>query len=310
MTKTKSIQDQTFLFTGTLTEFTREEAEALVESNGGKVLSGVSAKLNYLVVGADAGSKLDKAKALGTVKILTEKEFLKMVPKTAANKSSAKDTTTAKKTSAKKEVSIKKIDSDSSFEVVKTGKQAPFLHRSTLGRTENQILENDFNWSKIDINAASEYFNSADYNSLHLFIADGVFTDNANEYFNSDFFEIFNPDVIYFIMNQAVNGYIKLIFSTDPTDYIIDDYGRLNRNMMLTFEKSDTDFQISLEREFFYDYDDVEDEEIIKKIIKMEKKDKSNKSWPVLSIHLNDDLNANKISAMMKKQFKSNDIWI
>lgn len=75
------IQGQTFLFTGTLTEFTRDEVEALVEANGGKVLSGVSAKLNYLVVGEDAGSKLAKAKALGTVIILTEKEFLKMVPK-------------------------------------------------------------------------------------------------------------------------------------------------------------------------------------------------------------------------------------
>ena len=79
-TKSK-IQDQTFLFTGTLTEFTRDEAEALVEANGGNVLSGVSTKLNYLVVGEDAGSKLEKAKKLGIVKILTEKEFLKMVPK-------------------------------------------------------------------------------------------------------------------------------------------------------------------------------------------------------------------------------------
>ena len=78
-TKSK-IQDQTFLFTGTLTEFTRDEAEALVEANGGKVLSGVSAKLNYLVVGEDAGSKLAKAKALKTVSIITEKEFLKMAP--------------------------------------------------------------------------------------------------------------------------------------------------------------------------------------------------------------------------------------
>lgn len=75
------IQDQTFLFTGTLIEFTRDEAEALVEANGGKVLSGVSAKLNYLVVGEDAGSKLAKAKALKTVSIITEKEFLKMVSK-------------------------------------------------------------------------------------------------------------------------------------------------------------------------------------------------------------------------------------
>jgi hypothetical protein len=73
-----TFQNQTFLFTGTLSEFTRKEAEELVESNGGKVLSGVSAKLNYLVVGEDAGSKLEKAKATGTVKIITEKEFIKL----------------------------------------------------------------------------------------------------------------------------------------------------------------------------------------------------------------------------------------
>ena len=74
-----SIAGNTFLFTGKLTEFTREEAEAHVEAEGGKVLSGVSAKLNYLVVGEDAGSKLAKAEALGTVTILYEKEFLKMM---------------------------------------------------------------------------------------------------------------------------------------------------------------------------------------------------------------------------------------
>ncbi len=67
------------MFTGKLTEFTRENAEAHVEAEGGKVLSGVSAKLNYLVVGEDAGSKLAKAEALGTVTILHEKEFLKMM---------------------------------------------------------------------------------------------------------------------------------------------------------------------------------------------------------------------------------------
>ena len=88
-TKTK-IQDQTFLFTGTLTEFTRDEAEALVEANGGKVLSGVSAKLNYLVVGEDAGSKLTKAKALKTVVIITEKDFLAMTSGETEGKNAAK----------------------------------------------------------------------------------------------------------------------------------------------------------------------------------------------------------------------------
>ena len=94
MAKTTTIAGNTFLFTGKLTEFTREDAEAHVEAEGGKVLSGVSAKLNYLVVGEDAGSKLKKAEALGTVTILHEKEFLKMM-------SSQKEKVNSKPTSDK-----------------------------------------------------------------------------------------------------------------------------------------------------------------------------------------------------------------
>jgi DNA ligase (NAD+) len=70
------LSGKTFLFTGTLTKCKRAEAEAKVEANGGSILGGVSAKLNYLVVGEDAGSKLEKAKKLSTVNILTEDEFL------------------------------------------------------------------------------------------------------------------------------------------------------------------------------------------------------------------------------------------
>ena len=69
----------TFLFTGTLPTLKRSDAEQMVEVNGGSILSGVSAKLNYLVVGADSGSKLEKAKKLNTVKIITEEEFLNML---------------------------------------------------------------------------------------------------------------------------------------------------------------------------------------------------------------------------------------
>ncbi len=74
------LSGQTFLFTGTLDKLKRSEAEALVEQNGGSLLSGVSSKLNYLVVGADAGSKLEKARKIGTIKILSEEEFLKLLP--------------------------------------------------------------------------------------------------------------------------------------------------------------------------------------------------------------------------------------
>ncbi len=51
----------------------------MVEKNGGKILGSVSSKLNYLVVGEDAGSKLDKAKKITSIKVISEEEFLKMV---------------------------------------------------------------------------------------------------------------------------------------------------------------------------------------------------------------------------------------
>jgi DNA ligase (NAD+) len=74
-----NLNGQTFLFTGTLPTLKRSDAEAMVENNGGKIASGVSAKLNYLVVGEEAGSKLDKAKKLNTINILSEAEFLQMI---------------------------------------------------------------------------------------------------------------------------------------------------------------------------------------------------------------------------------------
>lgn len=73
-----ALAGKTFLFTGTLNRFKRSDAEAQVEARGGVLLSGVSSKLNYLIVGEDAGSKLEKAKKLGTVTILTEDEFMQL----------------------------------------------------------------------------------------------------------------------------------------------------------------------------------------------------------------------------------------
>lgn len=74
-----NLDGQTFLFTGTLNRLKRSEAEASVEANGGKILSGVSSKLSFLVVGEDAGSKLEKAKKIPSIHILTEDEFIKMI---------------------------------------------------------------------------------------------------------------------------------------------------------------------------------------------------------------------------------------
>ncbi|WP_297405978.1 NAD-dependent DNA ligase LigA [uncultured Cetobacterium sp.] len=70
---------KTFLFTGKLLKFKREEIKDLIESLGGVNSSSVNKKLNYLIVGEDAGSKLKKAQELGTVNILTEDEFIQMI---------------------------------------------------------------------------------------------------------------------------------------------------------------------------------------------------------------------------------------
>ncbi|MCX6212459.1 MAG: NAD-dependent DNA ligase LigA [Bacteroidetes bacterium] len=68
-----------FLFTGTLTQLKRSDAEAMVEARGGHILGGVSSKLNYLVLGEDAGSKLEKAKKIASIKIITEADFIALM---------------------------------------------------------------------------------------------------------------------------------------------------------------------------------------------------------------------------------------
>jgi len=69
---------KTFVLTGTLAHFTRDEAKKLIKNAGGKVVGSVSKKTDYVVAGADAGSKLDKAKELG-VAVIDEKEMEKLV---------------------------------------------------------------------------------------------------------------------------------------------------------------------------------------------------------------------------------------
>jgi DNA ligase (NAD+) len=69
---------KTFVLTGSLDGFSRDEASRAIEERGGKVTSGVSKKTDYVVAGADPGSKYDKAVQLGT-EILDEKAFKKLL---------------------------------------------------------------------------------------------------------------------------------------------------------------------------------------------------------------------------------------
>ena len=74
-----SLNGITFLFTGTLTSMGRKEASDLVEKFGGIVAGSLSSKVNILVAGLEAGSKLAKAQKLGTIKIISEQEFNDMI---------------------------------------------------------------------------------------------------------------------------------------------------------------------------------------------------------------------------------------
>jgi DNA ligase (NAD+) len=69
------------VISGTFEKYERDELKDIIIANGGKVLSGVSGKLDYLLAGENMGpSKLEKAKSLG-IKIISEKEFEKLLSK-------------------------------------------------------------------------------------------------------------------------------------------------------------------------------------------------------------------------------------
>ena len=77
----KNFSGKTFLFTGTLKHFTRDQIKEEIEKLGGKNLSAVSKNLDYLIVGEKAGSKLKKAQEISSIKILTEEEFIELKDK-------------------------------------------------------------------------------------------------------------------------------------------------------------------------------------------------------------------------------------
>lgn len=74
----ESLKGLTFVLTGALSKYTREEATRLIEERGGKVSNSVSRKTNYVVVGENPGSKLEKARALG-IAILNEEDFERLL---------------------------------------------------------------------------------------------------------------------------------------------------------------------------------------------------------------------------------------
>ncbi len=74
----KKLEGLKFVLTGTLPTMTRDEAKALIESNGGKCSGSVSSKTNYVLAGEEAGSKLTKAQQLG-IAVISEEELMQIL---------------------------------------------------------------------------------------------------------------------------------------------------------------------------------------------------------------------------------------
>lgn len=71
-------EGKTFVLTGALTSFSREQASEIIEKFGGKTSGSVSKKTDYVLAGEDAGSKLKKAQELG-IEVISEEDFKKMI---------------------------------------------------------------------------------------------------------------------------------------------------------------------------------------------------------------------------------------
>ena len=76
--KDNRFEGKTFVLTGALEHYSRDEASEIIESFGGKTSSSVSKKTDYVLAGEEAGSKLKKAQELG-INIISEEEFISMI---------------------------------------------------------------------------------------------------------------------------------------------------------------------------------------------------------------------------------------
>ncbi|HPH60754.1 MAG TPA: helix-hairpin-helix domain-containing protein, partial [Candidatus Syntrophosphaera sp.] len=77
--ESESLAGKTFLLTGSLENHDRKAMEEIIRSHGGRIVSGVSAGLDYLVVGAKPGSKLAKAQKIPSIQIISENELLELI---------------------------------------------------------------------------------------------------------------------------------------------------------------------------------------------------------------------------------------
>ncbi len=177
-----------------------------------------------------------------------------------------------------------------------------------LGSTENEILQNELELEHCDLSLLQKEMTSLGIQNPTVFSTLETLKDDSSDYLYCDFFEIFNPQFLFTIYHNAIQGYLNIHFSKDPTDYIFEDYGRLNKNLILTIDSTKDQLEVTLEREYYFDYDDIEDPKVIKQIQKLERANKANKKWKPFK--LKGKCNYDEFNKKFTSHFKLKDIQI
>lgn len=177
-----------------------------------------------------------------------------------------------------------------------------------LGSTENEILDNNLELEDCNLDSLQKEMASLGILNPIVFSTLESLKQNSSSYLYCDFFEIFNPQFLFTIYHNTIQGYLNINFSKDPTDYIFEDYGRLNKNLILTIDSTKDQLEVTLEREYYFDYDDIEDPKVIKQIQKLERANKANKKWKPFI--LKGKCNYDEFNKKFTSHFKLKDIQI
>jgi uncharacterized protein (TIGR02145 family) len=181
---------------------------------------------------------------------------------------------------------------------------------SSLVRTENHILENSLELQNFDLSTLEKDMITKDIDISNVRTTLESLKKGSDTYIQCNFFEIFNPELLFTIYCNNIKGFLQINFSKDPTDYIYEEYGNLNKNLILTIDSNEGNLLVDLEREYSFEYDDIEDSKILKQIHKLEKNSKSDKKWKSFIVTGKKKLNYIEFNKKFTNHFKITDLWL
>jgi hypothetical protein len=187
----------------------------------------------------------------------------------------------------------------------------------SLGSTENQIT-NYLDSDGVDFTIVRQYVQSgvlSEKQYKSVFEEGGPLSTDPDDRSYLDFFQTFNPEVLFILYREPYEGTIKLLFGQDPSEAIYEnegeEFGRLYRNLHLNLDRSQRGLIVSLKREHYYDYDNIDvDDDLMKEIEQVEQDDKADKTWDTFSIDYDDEMTLEEFKSLFYAHYKEDDIWL